>query len=183
MADLVVTVPKWFWFDWIAEGDAAGSKGTGEEWGFTCGYNRPPAAPGDRCYIVAHDRLRGYAPITRIAKDTEAGNGWAICRGGDAVAVTVPERIVGFRGWRERWWQREIEVPFPDWQTANVAPEWFRKHAMELLDELYSPAEAKLWMRSPQQLLGMHTPNELIERGDGVKVLMPLQALLDGAYL
>ena len=33
--DLVVTVPKWFWFDWIAEGDAVGEPETGE-----AGYER-----------------------------------------------------------------------------------------------------------------------------------------------
>lgn len=182
MSDIVVTVPKWFWFDWILEGDAAGQRGTGEEWGFTCGWQRPPAGPGDRCYIVAHDKLRGYAPITRIAKDTDAGRGWAIGRRGDAVAVTVEERIVGFRGWRECWWAREAEVPFPDWQTAGVAPEWFRKHILDRLDELYAPAEAKEWMRLPQKLLGGQIPVEMIARGDGAKVLVPLYQLLDGAY-
>lgn len=182
MADIVVTVPKWFWFDWILEGDAAGERETGEEWGFTCGWQRPPATPGDRCYIVAHDRLRGYAPITRVAKD-EDGRGYAIGRKGGAVAVTVPERIVGFRGWRERWWSREIEVPFPDWRTADVAPQWFRKHILEALDDLYEPNDAKAWMALPQPLLNGETPNALIARGEGAKVLVPLYQLLDGAYV
>jgi hypothetical protein len=35
-----------------------------------------------------------------------------------AVAVTIPERIHGFRGYRQRWWPREAEQPFPDWRTA-----------------------------------------------------------------
>lgn len=182
MADIVVTVPKWFWFDWILEGDAAGLKETGEEWGFTCGWQRPPAVPGDRCYIVAHDRLRGYAPITRIAKDDDS-LGYAIGRKGGAVAVTIPERIVGFRGWRTRWWPVETEVPYPDWQTDSVAPQWFRKHVLEALDELYEPADAKLWLRSPQKLLAGEIPAALIERGEGAKVLVPLYQLLDGAYV
>ena len=182
MTDIVVTVPKWFWFDWIAEGDAVGQKPSGEEWGFTCGWQRPPAVPGDRCYIVAHDRLRGYAPITRIAKD-EDQRGYAIGRMGGAVAVTIPERIVGFRGWRVRWWPQESETPYPNWQHDNVAPEWYRKHAMELLDEFYTPSEAKVWMRTPQQLLNMEAPVDLIARGEGAKVLVPLYQLVDGVYV
>lgn len=182
MADIVVTVPKWFWFDWILEGDAVGERETGEEWGFTCGWQRPPANPGDRCYIVAHDRLRGYAPVTRIAKD-EDGRGYAIGRKGGAVAITIPERIVGFRGWRLRSWEREAEVPFPGWKTDDVAPQWFSKHALELLDEFYTPAEAKAWLRLPQKLLGGESATALIGRAEGAKVLALLYQLTDGAYV
>jgi hypothetical protein len=67
MADLVVTVPRELWVEWIAEGDAVGEPESGEEWAFFLGPQRPPCGPGDRLYIVAHDRLRGYAPITRVA--------------------------------------------------------------------------------------------------------------------
>ena len=113
MSDVVVTVPKWFWPEWIAEGDAVGEPESGEEWGFFLGGSRPDAGPGDRCYIVAHGKLRGFAPIVRVAQ-TERG--WAICRRGGAVAVTLPEPVPGFRGWRRRWWTRDVEVPFPDWR-------------------------------------------------------------------
>ncbi len=119
MADLVVTVPKWFWHDWIAEGDAAGQPASGEEWGF--GFSRlqrPGIEPGERLYIVAHGRLRGYAPVTRVVGG--GGGGWTICREGGAVAVTIDEPIAGFRGWRRRWWDTAAERPFPDWQTAGV---------------------------------------------------------------
>lgn len=117
MSDLVVTVPKWFWPDWIAEGDAAGEPATGEEWGFYGGGPWPPIQPGERVYIVAHGLLRGFAPLTRIGDD---GDRWVLCREGGAVAVTIPETIQGFRGWRRRWWDRGIEVPFPDWKTKGV---------------------------------------------------------------
>ncbi len=43
-----------------------------------------------------------------------------ICRRGGAVAVTIAEPTPGFRGWRERWWGREAEQPFQDWQTAGL---------------------------------------------------------------
>lgn len=115
--NLVVTVPKWFWRQWIDEGDAAGEPETGEEWGFFLGGNKPPIGPGDKLYIVAHGRLRGYAPVTRLAA-TERG--WAICRKGGSVAVTIDEPIPGFRGFRKVWWTIFDEKPFPDWKTAGV---------------------------------------------------------------
>ncbi len=115
--NLVVTVPKWFWPEWIAEGDAVGEPESGEEWGFFLGGNRPPIGPGDRLYIVAHNRLRGYAPVTDL-RLTERG--WAICRQGGAVAVTIDEKIRGFQGFRKVWWTSESEKPFPDWKTADV---------------------------------------------------------------
>lgn len=119
MSDLVVTVPKWFWPEWIAEGDAAGEPETGTEWGFSLGRNKPPIKPGERLYIVAHGRLRGYAPVTGIK--LLAGQ-WVVCRQGGAVAVTIPETIRGFQGFRRRWWHPENEIPFPVWKTEGVVP-------------------------------------------------------------
>jgi hypothetical protein len=115
--DVVVTVPKEIWLDWIYEGDAAGEAPTGEEWGYYLYGAKPEISPGDRVYIVAHGRLRGYSPLTRIG---ESGNGYALCRQAGAVAVTIPEPIIGFRGWKYRWWEQSIEVPFPDWRTSGV---------------------------------------------------------------
>lgn len=117
MSDVVVTVPKWFWPEWIAEGDAAGESPTGTEWAFYLGGTRPDADAGDRCYIVAHGKLRGYAPVVRVSR-TERG--WAIVRAGGAVAVTVATPIPGFRGWRRRWWKRDQETPFPDWKHQGT---------------------------------------------------------------
>jgi hypothetical protein len=70
--------------------------------------------PGDRVYVCYKGKLRGYAPLVRIARGPR---GYSLVRRGDAVAVTIPEYIRGFRGWRQRWWERESEIPFPDWQT------------------------------------------------------------------
>jgi hypothetical protein len=135
MSDLVVTVPKPIWLDWIYEGDAAGEPATGEEWGFFLGGARPAALPGDRLYIVAHGLLRGYAPITRIAR-TERG--WAICRNHGAQAVTIAGEIHGFRGWRKRWWDRAQEIPFPDWKIAGVKPQ--SREDQYTLDRLFREA-------------------------------------------
>lgn len=115
--DLVVTVPKWFWPEWIAEGDAAGEPTSGEEWGFYLGGAQPPVEPGERLYIVAHGLLRGYAPVTRVVRHDFK---WVICRRGNAVAVTIDAPIPGFRGWRKRWWDVADEHPFPAWKTCGV---------------------------------------------------------------
>lgn len=118
MPDLVVTVPKWFWPEWIAEGDAVGEPLTGEEWGFFLGGSKPDIEAGNRLYIVAHGMLRGYAPVTRLCRTEDER--WCICRRGGAVAVTVPFNIPGFRGWRRRWWGYSTEMPFADWKTLHV---------------------------------------------------------------
>lgn len=117
MSDLVVTVPKWFWNEWIAEGDAAGEPETGQEWCFSVGA-RPPIKPGERLYIVAHNRLRGFAPVVRIEHLPDGR--WAIVRKGGAIACTVPFEIPGFRGFRRVWWRPEAERPFPNWKTEGV---------------------------------------------------------------
>lgn len=129
MADLVVTVPKHMWFDWIAEGDAVGEPPSGEEWAFFLGGTVPQIAPGERLYIVAHGLLRGYAPVTRVAtRDGLHG----ICRKGGAVACTIDEVIPGFRGWRYVWWKREDERPFADWRTAFADPKTGRRGVLEV---------------------------------------------------
>jgi hypothetical protein len=111
MADLVGTCPKGFWKEWIAEGDAAGDPETGEKWGwFTQHSLKRMIGVGDRFYVVAHGRLRGYSIVTAIW-------GGAIVRKGHAVACTIDQPILGFQGLRRRWWSREIERQFPDWKT------------------------------------------------------------------
>jgi hypothetical protein len=112
MVDLVGTCLKGFWEEWIAEGDAAGDPESGQEYGwFTKHIYRSLIKPGDRFYIVAHGKLRGWSPVTSLWGE------WGIIRKGNAVACTIDEHIRGFRGLRKRWWDREIERPFPDWRV------------------------------------------------------------------
>ena len=146
MSDVVVTVPKGMWADWLAEGELPGQErwpcffcpsqgecgichGSGEltpgatRWHFYLGGNPPTdIAPGDRVYIVAHGRLRGYSPLLHLGPGCWRGfdkpSGFAFIRGGGAEALTIPEPIRGFQGWRYRWWDRAIEVPFPGWQKV-----------------------------------------------------------------
>lgn len=127
MSDVVVAVPMGLWEDWIAEGDLPGDDPAdspldpGDHWGFTVprmNYRDKGATfdaqPGDRCYIIAHGKLRGWSPITAIEHH---GRSVEIGRRGGAVACTIDEPIRGFRGWARRWWDRADEVPFADWKT------------------------------------------------------------------
>ena len=122
MTDLVATVPQKLWEAWLAEGDRAGTPFTGNEYGWITGrrvghekHPKPPIDVGERLYIVARGLLRGYAPVTSVGM---ADGRWVIFRRGGAVAVTLYSPIEGFQGWRKRWWGRQYEIPFPEWETA-----------------------------------------------------------------
>jgi len=115
--DIVVTVPKGQWESWIAEGDLPSEPWSGTAYEFTTGGGVPSVWPGDRVYIVAHGRLRGYAPLARL-RSYDGGRVGFIRQGG-AVAVTIQQEVRGFRGWRYRWWDRADEKPFPDWREVN----------------------------------------------------------------
>lgn len=121
MSDVVVTVPKRFGLDrWIAEGDAAGEPWTGQHYHFYIGRRRPLINTGERVYIVYNGALRGYSPLVKLEI---ASNGAAsLVRAGEAVAVTIRDFIQGFRGYRYRWWSRDREIPFPEWQNPNAKP-------------------------------------------------------------
>ena len=120
MSDVVVTVPKRLWADWLAEGDLPGQDAEYESH-FWVWSRVPFVKPGDRVYIVAHGRLRGYAPLVRQEQICKLnGRMGCLVREGGAVAVTIDEPIRGFQGVRKVWWSRDQERPFPDWQTAGV---------------------------------------------------------------
>jgi hypothetical protein len=114
MADVVVTVPKDRWADWIDEGDLPDDDASGEEYGFLLGGPPPSIRPGERVYVVAHGKLRSWAPLVLVERYR---GDFMLVRGGGAVACTIDAPITGFRGWRYVWWAREDERPFPDWRT------------------------------------------------------------------
>ena len=114
--DVVVTIPQMFWREWLSEGDLA-SVDRPSDWGgvneyfyYLGGRGRPKIEPNERVYVVALGRLRGYAPLVRYEAETRS-----LVRHGGAVAVTIDEAIPGFRGYRYRWWPRELERPFAEW--------------------------------------------------------------------
>ena len=115
MADLVATCPGPFFLRWLQEGDCAGTPESGETWAwFTKHRLAPTIQPGERLYVVALGKLRGYAPVVAV-RPTPNG-GWAICRRGGAVACTIADRIPGFQGLRRVWWTRAEEMEFRDWK-------------------------------------------------------------------
>ena len=74
--DLVGTCPKGEFLAWIAEGDAVGEPYTGEEWGWYTSHSLAATIkPGDRFYVVAHGKLRGWAPVTRVEDHSHKGGG------------------------------------------------------------------------------------------------------------
>lgn len=124
--DVVVTVPMRAWPEWLEEGclpaaDGGDSPSPYVAFHFWLGGPLPDVVPGDRVYIVAHGRLRGYAPLVRLERRCKlAPSRWCLLRQGGAEAVTIDEPIRGFQGWRYRWWERDQERPFTDWQTAGI---------------------------------------------------------------
>jgi hypothetical protein len=117
--DVVVTVPKGQWLDWLAEGDLPGeeSQSLSHFWVSTL----PSIKAGERVYIVSHSRLRGFAPLVGWEQScTLRRDRMCLLRRGDAEAVTIPGDVRGFQGWRYRWWEPQDERPFPDWMTDGV---------------------------------------------------------------
>jgi hypothetical protein len=151
MPDIVVTVPMARWEDWLDEGDLPGDEWDGvSEYHWFARGPKPQIAAGQRVYIVAHGKVRGYAPlvaidsvvsgrkrdrfsVVRIVTQPDGhakyvhwfpqplpewwwpGSDYGLVRHGGAVAVTIPDAVRGFQGWRYRWWPLEREIPFPDW--------------------------------------------------------------------
>ena len=121
MTDVVVTVPKAIWRDWIEEGDLAGDEWSGMTSHFFIGKREPRITPGERVYVVAHGRLRGYAPLVKVEHSCRLKpHTPCLMREGGAAALTIARPVRGFQGWRYRFWNRSDEISFPDWQTAGV---------------------------------------------------------------
>lgn len=117
--DVCVTVPKHLWDLWQDEGDLPGWVWTGAVYHFWLAGGLPDIQVGERVYIVAHNRLRGYAPLVGVERSCRLRpRVGCLLRHGGAVACTIDRPIRGFRGWRERWWPRDQEIPFPKWREA-----------------------------------------------------------------
>lgn len=120
--DVVVTVPKSQWRDWLAEGDLPGEDAQYLSHFWVTQLPSKLDEQRDRVYVVAHGRVRGYAPLVGEEWECELRpDRHCLLRRGGAVAVTIPEKVRGFQGWRYRWWDRDDEVPFPNWMTEDVS--------------------------------------------------------------
>lgn len=123
MSDVVVTVPQGLWEEWLWEGDLPDEAETGDTFHFWLQRPLPEMQPGDRVYIVAFGRLRGYAPLVKVEQRcTLRPSMGCLVRKAGAVAVTIDRPIRGFRGWRTVDWDRSEERAFPDWKTAGLPP-------------------------------------------------------------
>jgi len=116
--DVVVTVPKPLWGAWMEEGGLPGEPWGQDEYHFWVA-TPPEIHVGERVYIVAHGKLRGYSPLVRCERHCQLRPNRAyLIRNNGAVSVTINQSIAGFRGYRYRWWDYIEETPFPDWQSA-----------------------------------------------------------------
>ncbi len=114
--DVVVTVPKSLWTEWIREGGLPGESWNGLEYHFWVS-SVPEISVAERVYIVAHGKLRGYSPLVRCERRCQLRPDRAcLIRHNGAVPVTIKEAITGFRGYRYRWWNYSDEAPFSEWQ-------------------------------------------------------------------
>lgn len=75
------------------------------------------------------------------------------------------------------------------WQTGRSYPQATTEakilqleHVLQRLGEIYTPAEARLWLFSPQKLLGGATPAELIRDGREAEVRRLLDQVTDAVY-
>lgn len=116
MTDVVVTVPRGMWDVWLAEGDLPGHPWSQMRSHFWIPpQTLPDIKRGERVYIVAHGKLRGYAPLVAVEPMCAMRADRAcLMRYGDAAAVTIAQPIRGFQGWRYRFWDRSVERPFPE---------------------------------------------------------------------
>jgi hypothetical protein len=115
--DVVATCPRGFWNAWIAEGSPAGGKDSRKEYAWwTKSRIVLKLQPGDRFYVVCRGKLRGWAPVTGVIYNPDTEQFGVIRRAG-AVACTIAKKIPGFQGVRNRFWNYEDELPFPDWRT------------------------------------------------------------------
>lgn len=149
MPDIVVTVPKNFRYGdmrglaaWLDEGDVPGSdwEDEGENYYvYTTHGMRPDIRPGERVYVVCEGILVGYAPLVEMKFTNKSGSNrpWGrieLIRGGGAVGCTLKVPVVGFQGWRKRWWRYEEEIPLDlsPWLSVGPGPS---KEAMPLFPD------------------------------------------------
>ena len=117
--DLVGTCPMRRWRKWLAYGGFTPESGKAYVW-YTRSSLVTQMSPGDRFYVVAFGRLRGYAPVVKVLT---LNGGWFgvmwMRNPGNAVACTIDRSCIGFQGLARRWWPREDEKPFPEWRSLG----------------------------------------------------------------
>jgi hypothetical protein len=121
MTDIVITVARDKWADFLAEHGPGTTRGRLHV--FHLFGDRPPVASGDTLYVISHGRLRCALMVDLIVPQS---GGWQIVAG-FLRPVTKPGFIQGYAGWKRCWWTKLDEAPFADWRSEAVSQ---RTHAL-----------------------------------------------------
>lgn len=76
-------------------------------------------------------------------------------------------------------WNQGRNSPQPNAEQTLLILEFI----IDQLSSLYAPNEARLWVFSPQKMLGGDSPAELIKEGDIKKVRSFVNQLVDSIYI
>jgi len=76
-------------------------------------------------------------------------------------------------------WNQGKAFPRPDAEKQLLALEFI----IDQLSDLYEPQEARLWLYSPQRLLGNKAPAELIQEGRAQEVIAVVNQLRDSVQI
>lgn len=76
-------------------------------------------------------------------------------------------------------WNQGKAFPHPDAQRLLLSLEYI----VDQLSDFYEPREARLWIYSPQELLGAETPAKLIQQGRVEEIMTIVDQLREGIYV
>lgn len=122
--DIVVTVPRERWEEFLAGGGLPGdppAPGSAQgPWTYDLfNVEELRAMPGQRIFFFAYGKLRLWAPVFAIERVYKRR--WRVWRG-PAEAATLDGYTYqpGFPGWRLVWWPAHAEAEFPGWRDIKA---------------------------------------------------------------
>ena len=95
------------------------------------------------------------------------------------ISFRLMARLLGTRPETISRWRSGRVDPHPDMLRKVAVLAWLAKE----LSEFYSPDEAKVWLLSPQRLLGNASPADCLEQGRQDEVIGLIKQLQDGAFV
>jgi uncharacterized protein (DUF2384 family) len=76
-------------------------------------------------------------------------------------------------------WNQGKAFPRPDAEKLLLHLEFI----IDQLSDIYEPQEARMWLYSPQRLLGNRSPAELIQEGRSQEVISVVNQLRDSVHI
>ncbi|MBU3887640.1 antitoxin Xre/MbcA/ParS toxin-binding domain-containing protein [Methylosinus sp. KRF6] len=76
-------------------------------------------------------------------------------------------------------WNQGKAFPRPDAEKLLLQLEFI----IDQLSDIYEPQEARMWLYSPQRLLGNRSPAELIQEGRSQEVIVVVNQLRDSVHI